>query len=1177
MMSINRAKDSPDHTLYTKDPIFEKFGLAMFDLDSLKEFCDNAGKNKDLMDYLTTDPSGQVAPSGELYRKILFGETKRPSILAWDKDLREYKEKRINTYAVVGNTGIGYEVEKAVLANRINLDEKYKLPDNTTNFYTEAGVTYQKPDNDLFLKDVAGSSSGCISWDSSIYYSIFGGSKVIEIFPRISLYLQDPESHSNKRVLATKQPIISDVPSTAGGTKYGATHTEDFEHVDGIGSYRIPINGNENLDNKRAGKLDISFNHNTGNYEAGTKQIIVRLLADLPPVVSPGFDPDTINSLTNVELYKKDGEYNQLGDWDKTTHICSGVPLYVQKANPYLFGPNFINMHSTTDKFKKEIISVNNRTTSSFAQNELVICSYINGEWIPQKFSGDPGTSFSFKIEKWSFTKLITDSDSYFRDSRLYKNQPNNTGLLPSYMLSQLDSESYQQKMRNKYYVHLHQYTDPTNAALNFNPELDQTLDQALANTGEFINNAELWDIRPSERYWQITSFDQMGDFAGGKNDKNIIARTNFSSSPDGLTDAEYPPSLNWLGFWGPSFIDGYNSTQVQTLLAQKNNIILKATGYRPKEFFFGGQSGYFVATPSNPAITDIVNGLDRNVSYNYSSPKGMFSSSDKTAKNLPAEVATNTYPGSPSIGSPLEDLGILMTWYGCDTGDMVVGTSKILESGLNNQQLRYHWLHKGASDPGQENILDPVYDLTPISPNKVDFFSLSAEMVSSTDYAVAPGDPNFTKIYGNSLLMSEHLTNPKYRYHMFGHKWIFDRNKRCGTEDPFKKLFLIDEFGSGSTDIDVIPYNRYVFQRSEGNSGGLIEPSIWPEENAECVGIISSKCKIKFKGNELKFLTTQQFGLPAKRTISLSSVGSFSILPLGGGQAVGFSNPGSIGGSSTNPRWGRASDNPEDFNTTALHVQIYDQWPDDQTIFDPRYFAVFHFNPNNDSVDFKIPTLLNGTMAPTGVPITSATTFAPEANWIVNPIRRGKMLNNGGFKYIKNVCGINNSASIFSSGTGYSIGNRLTVSSSTGSGAEIEVATTGVDGSIASLTLIEKGEGFLPIDFVNLKASGGTGTGADIKINSGLVYGKIQTDEGPTKRSDIVRLTDASNRGLGNSDDGMVKGIKETSIQFSEQNSTGKYDLFFHFHNDITHTLHSVDDYFYVPIQRVLLEINAN
>jgi hypothetical protein len=1193
-MIINKQKDSPDHTIYTNDIVFGFFGMSAFTIDSLMEFCETNDKNKSLKDYISYN--GSTKPE-ELYSAIL-SDSSNPSILFWDSSLKEYKDKKISSYkSATDDYQKWLHLEKAIDANKIFINEKSKLPNNSIDFYRKAGVDYSKKENEDFLKDVNLSFSGCISWDRQLVYHADGGE--ININPKFSLFLQDPKNDSNKKIIATRQPIISDVPKTAGGSRYGVTYTDNFSHVDGIGSYRIPIDGDENLDNRRAGKLDIYFNHNTGNYEAGTKQIIVRLLADLPPVISPGFNLDTINSITNTELYKFGSEQNQLGNWDKSTHICSGVPLYVQRANPYLFGPNFINMHSKKDKYKKEIIQVINRTTSSFVVNELVICSNINGEWIPQKFSGDAGTSLSFKIEKWAFTKLISDSDSYFKDARAYRmayDIATGQGLYnpPEYAKNQIDSESYQQKMRNKYYVDLYRTGENNgdnllkdNSVLNFNPLLEETLANAYANSREFLENKQDWDIQPSERYWQITAFDQMGDFAGGKNDNNIIARTNFSSSPDGTDDPEDVSSLKWLGFWGPSFIDGYDATQTQKLLAQRNSIILKAAGPQAHEFFFS-EAGFFPATTGNPAITDVSPGLIRNVSYNYSSPLGMFSNtSDRTAKNLPAEVATNTYPGSPSIGSPLEDLGVLMSgWCWSDesseTQEMVQQTYNILASGINKQQDRYHWLHKGTST-GPENIFDPVYDLDPISPNKVDFFPLSAEMVSSTDYERGSNP----RIYGNSTLMERHLRTPKYQDHLFGGDWIFERNRRFHNKLPQRP------FKGNGAEINVIPYDTYVFEESKNNSGGVNRPDIWPDDTADCVGIISSKCKIKFSGNNLLFSVNQQFGLQVETVITTGGLGAtFAAM----GAMVGITNTGSLGSNNTYVRWGGANDRPQDFHTTALHVQIYDQWPDDQTIFDPRYFAVFHFNPNDDSVDFKVPTLTNGVEIAIDSEFDSSfLLFAPEEDWVANKIRRGKMLNNGGFRYIKKVCGIkdiNTNLQPGTGGTGYIAGDKLTVSSPTGSGVEIEVVRVRPDdpnspstnGEILEIKINNRGEGFLPSDFDgNLKASGGTGTGANIKIDKGIVYGKIEVDQGPKKRSDITRLTDISNRGLGSNNSGAfrnpgeVKGVKETIIEFDEKNITGKYDLFFHFHNDISHTLHSVDNAFYSPVQRVLLEITAS
>ena len=57
--------------------------------------------------------------------------------------------------------------------------------------------------------------------------------------------------------------------------------------------------------------------------------------------------------------------------------------------------------------------------------------------------------------------------------------------------------------------------------------------------------------------------------------------------------------------------------------------------------------------------------------------------------------------------------------------------------------------------------------------------------------------------------------------------------------------------------------------------------------------------------------------------------------------------------------------------------------------------------------------------------------------------------------------------------------------------------------------------------------------------------------DEAPKEQKGITRLT----KGSLSSSTGIVSGGQQTVITL-EKNTTGKYDCFYHFHNDISHTL---------------------
>jgi hypothetical protein len=1173
-----------NHIFYTDSPIMVEMGLSRFTLDDLKEYCNSYGKNVENLDFITSLNNSK--PDGtDLYQAILGHKELEQdlALLSWSANDAKYVYRNITDYKFLFSDNLN-KVEKVLNANIRYLSTEFKNTDDTTDYYSDVVFNHDK--NKKFINQIMTSASGCITYQPKLKYYATNSpdAKSKEFSPLIRLYLRNPEQKlGSSNEMAIKSLTISDIPKTKGGTEYGYSVTEYFSNKDGIYSVRPPINGSENLDNKVAGKLNTYFNDNNGMFECGSRLAIVRLLKDLPGVTSDIIDIDTIDSSSYTEFYGNSTTQSQLGDFDPEEHIVDAVCLYVHNGNKKIFGPMFVDKKNDTNK--KEIIKVTNRTPSSFSVNEVVIVAHIDNEWIPLKVgTGNFGTS-SVRIDNWSFTKLIASSDTYFRDQR-YTDAigSGNLSIIPSYARLIIDSDSYSEKIRKKYYINS-ATENVYNMRLNLIPsKVYNTSQDALNDTDitNIINDKSQYDIVPNLRYIQSTTFDQVGSFMGGKADANIISRVNYNTPPDGKQDNENDETDGeFLGFWGPQFIDGYKAQSVSSLLAKKDTVNINGYGNAPADFFSS-----FTASPSNPAITDIVSGQTRNVSFKYSSPSGMFGNpNDSLAKNLPAEIATNCSPKESGVGSPIEDLRILYSTL--NSPDIYNSIKFFLKKNQNGYQDRFNWLYQHNPSLPDSGIFNSVYNLTPVNPSKVDFYSLSAEMVSSTDYVFVSG---VVRDYGNYLLMNKMLNQPNYSSNMFGGNHIFTRNSAFG--DYFTNQLKRYNNTTGGN-LKVIPYDRYVKQKSSGEVGSIYNPFFWTDDTADCVGVIAARCKLKISGsNQIKLSCTQQFGLPQRQSTTFLA-GQDTTFIIGSLLGGGWMNGASF--FNKNPRWGSTSDRPEDFNTTALHVKVYDSWPSEQTIYDPRYFAVFHFNPGTpgepdkettfvdnlyypdkitETVDFREPTYKNNVKMPLGV-FSIENEMSPLTNWRVNTSRRGKLLTLGGYRYIRRVSGIDpTSINIANGGSGYIVGDIL--SGNSGRNVKFSVSSINQNGSILAVSVLDKGEDVLSSSLNNFKLSGGSGQGSDIRFSRGIVYEKIETDEGPKERVSSTLITDPSNSGKGNDSEGTVTGIKETILMIEEPNSTGKYDLFFYYHNDITHTVHSAFEYFPCKVQRVLLEITA-
>lgn len=1150
------------HIFYTDNTIMKEMGLSRFTLSSLETYCESYGKNVENIDFIT---DGSDTPNGSGLKNAILGIGRPfgtyPSILAWNPESKNYKHRPITDYKFLGSSILN-PIKTIIDCNNMFLKTKYKHERDDLNYYSGVPFTHEK--NLKFINQINTSSSGCVTFSPNLKYIV--GNRQHEFSPLIELHLRDPEQQlDSTNQMGIKTPMISDIPQTKGGTDYGYAVTDYYVKDDGPTSIRPPVNGGlDNLDNKVAGYLDTYFNENTGMFECGSRIALVKLLADLPGVVSPPVDIEAIDSSSSLDFYGSDAEQNQAANFDSTIHIVDALCLYVHNGNKSFFGPMFIDKVNDTNK--KEIISVTNRTESSFFANETVFVVSIDGEWVPLKLgAGSGGGAASFKIENWSFTKLIANSDSYFRDERFYEARKNPSNIIPDYAKTVLSSNDYTQRIRNRY------YKDSTLWPLNTFPDKTYNSETEARNDPDidtWNNNTQNHDISPSVRYVQSTIFDQVGRFMGGLSDKNLIARCNFDSPPDGSeNNPESFDDPDFLGFWGPQFIDGYKSNEVKNLLSKKGSLIISHSGSNSDKFF-----STFRSSIGNPAITDVGYG-DRNVSLMYKSPKGMFGdASDTIAKNLPAEIATNSPLIPKGMGSPVYDINRLANYFNTRGSNLHIAINRFLST------PRTCWLHQQG-----ENLL-PVYNLTPINPAKIDFFSLTAEMVSSTDYE-GIGDSQNNRNHGNFKLMNKFFQRPIYGKHMFGGDHFFNRQ-------PYNHLFSAKFHLFGQTQatggtIKTIKYDKYVLGKSTGEAGSLRRLSnVWEDDTADVIGVISSKCTIKIsRSNQIKLSCTQQFGLPLDRW--------FFMLGGNGGPPQ----------HRRDPRWGNVSSSnnrPQDFNTTALHVKVYDAWPQEQTIYDSRYFAVFHFNPGNTidgvfvsetpvsgtsifpdiitmSSDFREPTLLNNSLMSLGT-FTSSTSMALPQHWRVNSSSRAKMLTLGGYRHVRKVSGVDpTSVNLSIGGQNYIVGDKLTGSGG-GKNIKAEVSSIGAGGTITSIIVTDKGTNLLASELINLTLVGGSGSGSSIKFSSGLVYEKIYTDIGPQERVTTTLLTDHTNQGNGNKtpNDGLVAGVKETILEIREPNTSGRYDMFFHYHNDITHTTQSFSQFFMCKVQRVLLEISV-
>jgi len=932
---------------------------------------------------------------------------------------------------------------------------------------------------------------------------------------QFKLIFQGRKKRSNERSMALSNINVAQVPSTPYHQSFSYSNSVSLQGdgVDQIGAM-IPANENNSFSqDKVAGPLSMFFDRNSNTYKSGNAQMLARLLTDI--------DPAEVEALP-------DGDLNDIPARDMLSALNGfktgkALPLSSQEGNPFSFGPDYIDCGP-----KKIVeITVTNRSLRRFTKGQIVMLTEIGTEWIIQDFGQDSAFESSAKFGDWHFIKLIANTDTYFKDDRYYTTGDFSNTISPS------DYETYS---RVRFY-------NNKLPLLSNNETLVLIYDNYIGSIINLNRPANATDsFVPSRRYYVASIFDQLSRSAAGfAGEYSLLVATNVNDAKAfGDPNLQFKYAQELPGFWGPVYADGHSSLTFNSNGRDNNT---------HKVFF--DTSGVFDG---------------QHLKYHFPQSNGNYK------VHIPAECSsTFIYP-----------TGIFLNWGR-------LGSVDISGSG--------------------SSIRAPFYGTTlPSTKNSIQFSPLQAELAGSDDL-LSTRAKNFERRFYTIIrsVIQAKLGIPESISTFFGQDGGGEGNLAKMYERSSQMLgyprdeFLITDVSQCSSptyddaqasfnevgNFKSVKYDCFV-TRGGRNSGLVGSPALFRKSGADggyCVGIISAKNTItKKSGGKLNYSINQDFGLNQQRTSTLAT-SWLTIIPgifSGGGSAGGGMQYGF-------PQWGSTTDNINSFGTTALHVRIFDHWPEYDTLFDPRYFGILHLNPNDQSVDMLVPTEEGD---PIKLPlyigrlINSSTKLLPKSSWIKNPIRRGMLLTGGGFKYLAHQIGLNElSVGIVYGGTGFNANFEfeikpkkviLNVVVSEGSVTSVSIK----DGSdirnhtVAGIDSKHRGINFLPEDFgtnvpkfedgqltgtteekayiVNIPSPtpAPVGRGAVVKFTSGEVYFQELIDNPPVEQVPITRLTSSSKRG-----EGFIQEVKESDFTL-EKNKSGKYDCFYHFHNDITHTL---------------------
>lgn len=354
------------------------------------------------------------------------------------------------------------------------------------------------------------------------------------------------------------------------------------------------------------------------------------------------------------------------------------------------------------------------------------------------------------------------------------------------------------------------------------------------------------------------------------------------------------------------------------------------------------------------------------------------------------------------------------------------------------------------------------------------------------------------------------------------------------------RSCYLFSE-GTNIGSFPGIPYDCYIQYKPLNTPKGA--PTVFggdtspeddtPYRGSNAVGFISSRLRMNQGSGgawDLNIEADQTFGSKG-RFFGGGGGGSINVTIIGAFLAFSTDNRGRrIEGSV--PMWGSNKfDSIDSFGTAAMHVQVWDAWPDEDTVWIPQYFTALHFNPTatttftvnkvtnyanavknpgsdewatppdedyslsiqnlDTSVDYRIPTLgslksitnADGSVnrfpqygagqdgQPLAVGRVSPDVYLrPQNYWNVNTSRRRQLVTQYGYVWKKLVIGVNDfptDKQIVEPGSGFSVNDRINLSN----GIKIKVTSVS-DGGISGFEIAETTEDEKFVDINGTKHS---------------------------------------------------------------------------------------------------------
>lgn len=1040
--------------------------------------------------------------------------------------LNEWTYKQYNWFQVVSHPDISFSVEGTISYLLLLNDAIQEKLQEFPNINSEEWTDQERASYEFFV-DINSSKDRCLKWEKNLNFlkeeieqTDTGAARIKKAYEEkpmtfLLYFFSIFNTRKTERKVGFKDVNIVAPRKDYAGNEYIVKDSGTIYYA----------TSQENPNSHVAGVLDLKYTELLNKWESGTPQMLAVMTTDLAAVQRP-----------SIETFI-DGDAADILDYANGLEVLQGsaIPISMDQCNPLQWCPTFTSderYRRPEDKEKVEIKVFNVSDTASYSIGDIVLLNRIDGVWIPMPFSQGALIPSKKTLINWDFTYLMTNSDQFFRNV--------NDDLITY--------DDFEKALHKSYYK---------------DDELNKDL---YSNQDDFMQFANV-----ENNFFQVTSFDFMGSNIGGlRPNGHALACTQFGYYPNnenvnGSNEGKESKDISGP-FFGCVFPNGFKDTDtVDSLKSENKGYKIKAVHPKDPE----GNEHKFLADEVASNINVFNN--DTNTNILESAKDGMFVDN---INHLPADIGLNCSP-SGAYGRPIstvrtlprgiEDLQLQFKDYfkNHEHGDA---------SGIPK---RYSWAFKypESREYSGEDIFESAFDMQPENIRKIQFRPLKTEtyacyeLENKYDVDVRSEERGeFARRMWNS---QGDDTNPiavdaKIRNLLYSENKLIDDQKGLIYENS-----VTQPRNKGDNNPDLL-WDRNWIGAGTNNQGNAF-------------GIIGAACTVNFD-SKIQFITDNYIGM----------------------QPWFLSN-------FLYSSWGRGDYNQP--HTTDLSVRAFHPWPKERTVYDSRFFAVHHFN---EGVDKQFPLdpkdqkeideeglvlrtdFLEVREPGVGSKINNDTTPFESG---VSTVRRGKLLP---FTFKFKTIGVgphveilpddinyedplevidplgktcqDTNILIISSGQNYSEDDRFTFTGGDGYGVLLSPVLKGDHNGIVDFNVIESGyyykkENFpykgtvlnkaiktLGLTEVFVAHSGEvSGEGLDAIVVGGTVVESPTFTDPKPKEVFFRKLSPNPTTDSGLNE--IADVTHEVSVTFGEDISeslksyNNKYDLFFYFHNDISHT----------------------